>query len=129
MANVLRKEQADEIRARLRAEALEELLNLGAQVSLNEPGCTVVVLHSVEGKRRNFTGISPIGVLEDVKGFLAHQAKLKEDAPSRFVVSMEPTPEVEVVAHDIGSENSHKRVRREIEFDATGRVLGHTDRT
>lgn len=127
MTNVLTPEQAAEInRARRESEALEELSEIGARIALQEPGCLVVVLHSVDGKRRQFTGVSSVGVLADVKSFLAYQARLKPEAPSRFVVSKEPTA-VEVTHRLVGDTATSRARRRELTFSPNGELISAND--
>lgn len=140
-------EQREALLARREEAALSELEELGAFVTLHEQrrfvegdelrgidegwraGTCAAVIYSTEGKRRNFVGVSAVEVLDRLTGFLKAQERLTESAPNRFVVSKEFVPATQVV-HREGSETAARKrhdIRRELEFDPTGALIGVTD--
>jgi hypothetical protein len=149
MAKALSPEQAARVLRDREETAREEILALGFRETLYSApafveedllrgvaggfrsGEVYIVGYSTDGRRRSFSGISAVEVLDQLQGFLRFASRHKEDAPQHWVTDMsgEPAPAVVVTARQ-GSENARKErreVRRELVFDPTGRVLGVED--
>jgi len=128
------KEEVAEFGAQLpgaEAHAAElELAKLGAKVILNEPrhyveadedrgvtggwraGICTARLYATSGKSALFTGVSAAHVLDQIKGFLAHQERLKPDSPAKWELAAGPTAVPVTQRH--GSERTSRANRKPV---------------
>jgi hypothetical protein len=163
--DALAEERAKQARAREREvlrrreeSALEQLHELGFRVSLYEPsdwvdpdplhgiaggwrsGVCNAIAYAVDGRRKSLSGISAVQALDEARSWLRHQARLKDDAPNRFVLTNEDVPAVHVSQRIVGDKAETQRrrentVRRVISFqsgiaevvDAHSDPVGDTD--